>query len=149
MLESLGYVPDPDNDGWLIRSKSYAHWFLDVYGEMAIRAEGPSLARLRMTPRSGHRNLMNTVHGGFLLAVIDHVLFVGPAVIGIEGAEGGSTIDLTTQFLAPVKPERAIDVLIETLRETYRMVFVRGLIEQDGVKAVAFSGTIKKASRGK
>ena len=54
-----------------------------------------------------------------------------------------------TQFLAPVMAAEPIDVIVETLRETYRMIFLRGTVEQRGATALAFSGTIKKASAAK
>lgn len=146
MLERLRYQPDPDSPGWLVRPQSDDDRFLDVYGPMRARAESPTLSRICLTPRPLHRNVVDTVHGGFLLAIVDHALFVGPAIQGRERVEGGATIDVSAQFLAPMVPDKPIDVLVETLRETYRMVFVRGTIEQDGVIAVAFSGTIKKAS---
>jgi acyl-coenzyme A thioesterase PaaI-like protein len=145
VLERLDYHPDPDNPGWLVRPQSSQDRFLDVYGEMRARVESPTLTRLRLTPRALHLNINDTVHGGFLLAVIDHGLFVGPAMQGRERIEGGSTIDVSTQFLAPVLSGKPIDLLIETLRETYRMAFVRGTVEQDGVAAVAFSGIVRKA----
>lgn len=142
----FGYHPDPDAPGWLIRPQTEDTRFLDIYGVIRARMESPTLSRIRLTPELKHRNLMDSVHGGFLLAVIDHALFIGPAIQGRERTANGSTIDVNTQFLAPVLPGEEIDVLIETLRETYRMVFLRGTIEQRGAIAVAFSGTIKKAS---
>ena len=148
MLERLGYSPDPQNPGWFVRPHTASENFLDVYGEIRARAESETLSRMQIVPQDRHRNIIGTIHGGFLLAVIDHSLFVGPTVQGRAQAEGGSTIDVTAQFLAPVLPDKTIDILIETLRETHRMIFVRGTIEQGGTMSVAFSGTIKKASKG-
>ncbi len=145
MSDHFGYRPDPENPGWLIRPQSDENRFLDSYGEMRVRAESPTVSRLRLVPRLAHRNLIESIHGGFLLAVVDHALFIGPAVQGRSQAAGGSTIDVSAQFLAPVIPEAAIDVILETLRETHRMIFMRGTIEQDDAVKVAFSGTIKKA----
>ena len=104
MLERFGYRPDTDNPGWLLRPQSNAGRFLDVYGPMRVRAESPTLTRLQLTPQAAHLNVMDTVHGGFLLAVIDHAFFVGPAAQGRERIEGGTTIDASPQFLAPVVP---------------------------------------------
>jgi len=101
---------------------------------------------MKLVPRADHCNIIETVHGGFLLSVVDHALFVGPTVQGRERVARGSTIEVGTQFLAPVIPGHPIDVFVETLRETYRMVFLRGTIEQRGAIAVAFSGTVRKAS---
>jgi len=142
----FGYHPDPDAPGWLLRPKSSHNRFLDVYGAIRARMESPTLTRLQLTPGPEHRNLMESVHGGFTMAIVDHALFAGPAVQGRERTARASTIDVSTQFLAPLYPGKVIDVLIETLRETNRMVFLRGTIEQDGVLAVAFSGTIRKTS---
>ncbi len=149
MADSLGYVPDPDHPGCLVRPASTLGRFLDIYGEMRVCAEGENRARLRLTPDTLHRNLKDAVHGGFLMAIVDHALFAGPLALGIEGAASGVTIDATTQFLAPVATGRPVDVIIEVLRETGRMVFARGLIEQDGTPAVSFSGTIKKGPQGR
>ena len=146
MLEHFGYSPDPQNPGWFVRPRTNEGLFLDVYGEIRARAENETMSHMQLIPRADHCNIIETVHGGFLLAVIDHALFVGPTVQGRERIARGSTIEVGTQFLAPVTPGNAIDVFVETLRETYRMVFLRGTIEQHGKIAVAFSGTIKKAS---
>ena len=148
MLAAFGYAPDPARPGWQVRRPTGNNRFLDVYGEMAVCAEEERRARLTLTPGDVHRNVVDTVHGGFLLAIVDHALFVGPGAIGIERAAAGVTIDVSTQFLKPVVPNRPIEVLIEVLQDTYRMVFMRGTIEQDNVAALAFSGTIKKASVG-
>jgi uncharacterized protein (TIGR00369 family) len=146
MADLFGYAADPARPGWLVRGASDDNRFLDVYGDMAVRVESDGRARLRLTPAMRHCNALGTVHGGFLLALVDHALFIGPGALGIEGAASGVTLDVSTQFLAPVLPDQPIDVLIEVLRDTYRMTFMRGTIEQNDVAALAFSGTIRKAS---
>src|SRR3546814_8624099 len=69
--------------------------------------------------------------------------------LGIEDAVGGVTIDASVQFLAPAKDGRTLEAVVDVLRETRRMIFMRGLIEQDGEIAVSFTGVIKKASSRK
>lgn len=146
MLELFGYIPHPDRPGWVIRQPMDGNRFLDIYGVMEARIDADGRPRLSLMPADIHRNMLDKIHGGFLMAVIDHALFVGPGLLGIERAVGGITIDVSIQFLAPVNQRKPIDAVIEVLRDTYRMVFMRGTIEQDGTAAVAFSGTIKKAS---
>jgi acyl-coenzyme A thioesterase PaaI-like protein len=146
MDENFGFAPDPENPGWHLRRAVPTGRFIDLFGEMRVRVEAPDRARLRVVAEERHRNIGDSAHGGFLLALVDQAYFVGPAALGIKGARGGVTVDSATQFLAPVAIGKPIEVVVEVLRETGRMLFLRGLIEQDGVKALAFSGTIRKAS---
>jgi acyl-coenzyme A thioesterase PaaI-like protein len=143
--DRFGFTPDPDNPGWLVRPASDTDRFVDIFGTMRVRVEADGKARCRVDLQPRHLNIIDTVHGGFLLALIDQMLFVGPALLGISGAAGGMTLDLASQFFGAVTIGKPLDIVIEILRETGRFVFVRGLIEQDGVAAVAFTGKILKA----
>lgn len=145
MPDALGFVPDPENPGWELRPASEIGRFLDIFGAIRVRADPDGKARCRVMPEPRHRNINDTVHGGFTLALIDQALFMGPRALGIEGSVGGVTIDTATQFFGSLAIDSPIDLVVEVLRETGRLVFVRGVIEQDGVAAVAFSGTIRKA----
>lgn len=145
MNENFGFVPDTENPGWQVRPASESGRFLDLFGTMRTRVEPDGKARIRIDPQPRHRNLQEVVHGGFIMAIVDQALFIGPAALGMKGALGGVTIDTATQFFAPLLIDRPIDAVVEILRETGRMVFIRGVMEQDGVAAIAFSGTIKKA----
>ena len=145
MDENFGFVPDAENPGWHIRPASQDERFLDLFGTMRVRVEPAGKARIRLDPQPRHRNLQELVHGGFIMALVDQALFIGPAALGIKGSVGGVTIDTTTQFFAPLLIDRPIDTVVEILRETGRMVFMRGVMKQDGVAAISFSGTIKKA----
>ncbi len=75
--------------------------------------------------------------------MVDQAIFVGPTVCGFP-ALGGATVDVSSQFLAPVKVGPAVDVVVEVLRETGRMLFLRGLIEQEDENKLAFSATVRK-----
>jgi acyl-coenzyme A thioesterase PaaI-like protein len=72
-------------------------------------------------------------------------LFIGPAMLGIPGMHGALTIDCSCQFLGPVALEPPIDLVVDLLRETGRMAFIRGIVEQEGESVAAFSGTVRKA----
>jgi acyl-coenzyme A thioesterase PaaI-like protein len=146
ICDAFGYVPDPARPGWLVRPQSSDNRFLDVYGRMEARVDGDGRARISLMLGDIHRNVMGTTHGGFLLALVDHALFMGPGLLGIERAVGGVTIDVSSQFLAPATVNQPLDAVVEVLRDTYKMVFLRGTLEQDGNAVLAFSGLIKKAS---
>jgi acyl-coenzyme A thioesterase PaaI-like protein len=143
--ESFRFVPDPDNPGWQLRAATNTGRFADIYGALSVRVEEGGTVRCRFTPQPAHLNILETVHGGFILAIIDQLLFVGPVVLGIADAERGITLDVTTQFFGPLVAGSPVDVVVEVLRETGRFVFVRGLFEQGGASAVAFTGKIQKA----
>ena len=145
MENRFGFIPDPDNPGWFVRPATKVGRFLDMFGAVRIRIEPDGRARIRVMPELHHRNINDTVHGGFILALVDQALFLGSAAMGVQGAVGGATIETATQFFGPLEATKPIDLLVELLRETGAMVFIRGLVEQEGTNAVAFSGTFKKA----
>jgi acyl-coenzyme A thioesterase PaaI-like protein len=119
--------------------------FVSLFGLVRIRAEGSARARCRVNAEARHLNILGGVHGGFALALIDQVLFIGPHALGIKNSLGGVTLDVSTQFFGPLQAGTPIDAVVDVLRETGRLLFLRGLLEQDGQAAVAFSGTIRKA----
>ncbi|RVT94534.1 PaaI family thioesterase [Sphingomonas crocodyli] len=147
--ESRGFIDDPDHPGWLYRPAMEVGRFVDLFGGIRYTVEAPDRVRCRFEVEPRHLNGKGTVHGGYVMALVDQVLFIGPIAMGIERVVGGSTVDSSTQFLAPLRAGKPIDIVVELLRETYRMYFVRGVMEQDGQSCAAFTGTVKKASAGK
>ena len=143
--EPFAFRPDPSEPGWYESPAPDTGRFIDIYGPLRIRRDGPATARIRFTPAPDHRNVMGTVHGGFVMAVVDQALFLGPMALGVKQVRGGVTVDASVQFFAPVRAEAPFDAVVELLRETRRTLFLRGLIEQDGAPAVSFSGTVRKA----
>lgn len=113
---------------------------------MKVKPEGKGKARLRLAMQESFGNISGNVHGGFLLALVDQALFVGPEIGGVP-ILGGVTVDVTSQFLAPVTIGLPVDAVTEVLRETGRMLFVRGQIEQNGEAKLAFTGTLRKPDR--
>jgi acyl-coenzyme A thioesterase PaaI-like protein len=144
--EPIEFDPDPDHPGWLIRRSSDTGRFIDIFGDVRARIESKRIARLRLEPGPQHRNRGGFVHGGFILAAVDQALFVGPRLLGVDRVMGAVTVDASTQFYGPVMIGKPFDMVVETLRVTRRMVFIRGLIEQDGIDTAAFSGTIRRSS---
>jgi acyl-coenzyme A thioesterase PaaI-like protein len=110
---------------------------------MRLRVEGPALVRVRIETRRAFANPVGRLHGGFLMAFVDQCLFMAPAALRIP-VIGGATVDVSTQFLAPGEVGKPLDAAVELLRETGRMLFLRGLLEQEGEAKLAFSGTLRK-----
>jgi acyl-coenzyme A thioesterase PaaI-like protein len=145
---AFNHDPDPDHPGWL-------NWELyddrrfngQVMGKMNVRAEPDGRTRVRMYPELKHTNLLDIVHGATTLALIDISIFACGHVNGLEGMAGSVTLDLSTQFIGAGLPGKPLDSVVELLRETKRLVFVRGVVEQDDDMVAAFSATIRKARR--
>jgi uncharacterized protein (TIGR00369 family) len=134
---------DPDHPGWQSWTLSDPTRFNAIMGKMIVRRES-DVARVRMFPEHRHTNLSNNVHGGVTLAFIDIALFAGSRMFGLIEAGTAVTLDLSVQFIGAGKANAALDADVELLRETRRLLFLRGLVTQSDEKVAAFSGTIRK-----
>ena len=56
------------------------------------------------------------------------------------------TLDLSAQFIGGPRIGDPIEAQVELLRETGRMLFLRGLVVQDDQPMASFSGTVRKSS---
>ncbi|URW75756.1 PaaI family thioesterase [Sphingomonas donggukensis] len=139
------YVDDPDNPGWKLWQATDPTRFNTMLGALSVRVDG-GIARVRMTPEHRHSNLRDHVHGGALLGFIDVAMFAACRGFGVLTAGAAVTLDLSTQFIGGAEIGRPIEAQVELLRETGRMLFVRGLVVQDDTKVAAFSGTLRKST---
>jgi uncharacterized protein (TIGR00369 family) len=136
---------DPDHPGWYgwkLRDETRYNGFL---GPLLVRREGDH-ARVRMTPEHKHSNLSGAVHGGTTLGFIDVALFGASRVFGLIEAGTAVTLDLSVQFIGAGKTGVMMEAEVELLRETRRLLFLRGLVTQGEEKVAAFSGTVRKGS---
>jgi len=123
----------------------------EVLGEMRVRREGRH-CRLRMFPERRHTNLVDLVHGGATLALIDISLFSAMHINGSGDAGPSVTVELSTQFVGGANPALPLDAVTEIIRETGKMLFLRGQCTQpreDGGEDViaAYSGIVRKMQR--
>ena len=138
------HLPDPDNPGW-------HHWNLKdptlfngaVMGKLITRPEGDK-CRLRMFPERKHENLQGIIHGAVTLGLIDISLFTTMHVIGSGNAGPSVTLELSTQFVGGGDPKRPLDAVTEIVRETGKLVYVRGEVVQEEDVVAAYSGIIRK-----
>jgi acyl-coenzyme A thioesterase PaaI-like protein len=139
---------DPDNPGWLHWRIADATRFNEaVLGKQLVRAEGPDICRMRIIPRDPlHTNSAGRVHGAITLGLIDVSLFA--ALYVLRGVDAGRsvTVDLTTQFIGAGDAAQQLDSLVELLRETRRLAFLRGLVVQGDDKVASFTATVRKPS---
>ncbi|WP_294046940.1 PaaI family thioesterase [Sphingomonas sp.] len=140
------YDDDPDAPGWkrwAFRDPTRFNSFLEP---LRVRLEG-EVARVQMLPRHEHSNMRDNVHGGALLGFMDVALFAAARAFGVLQAGGAVTLDLSAQFIGGGRIGVALEARIELLRETSRMLFLRGLIVQENTPTIAsFTGTLRKSS---
>jgi uncharacterized protein (TIGR00369 family) len=147
--EEVGYAdqPAPDQPGWFVWASREDNRFIgETLAPMTVRREPDGKARLRMHPEQRHTNPAGSVHGGAILALIDVALFATAKVHGLSHVRTAMSLDLAVQFIGAGRTGAPLDAVGEVLRETGRLLFVRGLVEQDGAVVAAFSGTVRKPS---
>jgi len=143
---AFGFDPDPDNPGWHIWGPREDAHFNALYDPVRVQPEGPGRSRVRCVPQQLLTSVNGNVHGGALLGFIDISLFAGVHAMGHENAGRGLTLDLSTQFIGPARWNVALDAVVELSRETGRLMFLRGMVEQEGAPVASFLGTIRKVS---
>ena len=147
-LTNFSCEPDPDNPGWLRWRIIDATRFNEaVLGKQLVRAEGPNSARFRIQPQVPlHTNSAGNVHGAITLALVDVSLFGTLYVLGGLDAGRTVTLDLQNQFIGAGDAARPLDSVVELLRETRRLAFLRGLVVQGEEIVASFTATIRKPS---
>jgi uncharacterized protein (TIGR00369 family) len=144
--------PDPDNPGWLNwQMTDPTRYNGTVLGKMLVRSEGDGpndkRARLRMFPEHRHSNLRDAVHGGVTLGFIDVAMFGASRMFGLIEAGAAVTLDLSVQFIGAGVIGKPLDAEVELLKETGRLLFMRGIVVQGDERVAAFSGTIRKPTK--
>ncbi|WP_108790415.1 hotdog domain-containing protein [Erythrobacter sp. Alg231-14] len=114
-----------------------------VLGDMQVRREG-SQCRLRMFPERRHTNLVDNIHGATTLGLIDIALFATMHTVGNGDAGPSVTVELSSQFIGAGDPNRPLDAVSEIVRETGRMLFLRGQCVQGDDIVASYSGIVRK-----
>jgi uncharacterized protein (TIGR00369 family) len=118
-----------------------------VLGELIIRAEGESHCRVRLFPREHHVNVGGHIHGGITLGLIDVSMFAAMYLLRGTSTAGTVTLELQNQFIGAGDPGRPLDAVVEVLRETGRMGFLRGLVVQEDDLVASFTGILRKPGK--
>ncbi|PKP96294.1 MAG: PaaI family thioesterase [Alphaproteobacteria bacterium HGW-Alphaproteobacteria-13] len=142
-------------DGWVSWNLSDPGRFNSFIEPLTVRLESPTpdgrpRARVRMLPQQRHSNLGNNVHGAVTLALVDVSLFAAAHQFGSLDAGHSVTLDLSSQFVGGGRIGEPLDAMVELVRETGRLIFLRGLVvqgEDDSHIVLSFAATIRKASR--
>ena len=140
----IQHAPDPDHPGWWTWDVAGEQRYNATIGKLLVRAEGPGRARCRVFPSLLQSNLADFVHGGAILTFVDIAMFAGGKLAGISDTAQAVTLDLSCQFIDAGRPHAPLDCDVELLRETGRLAFLRGLVEQDGRTIASWTGTLRK-----
>ena len=144
------YQPDPDHPGWHSWNLADDTRFnAQTMGHMLVRRESNGLCRVRMFPERRHTNLLDMIHGAVTLALMDVALFAAMRTLLEGDAAGSVTLELSSQFIGAGRPDAPLDAVVEVMRETRRLAFLRGTVvqgEADEVLVASFSGIVRKPS---
>lgn len=144
------YAPDPEHPGWHSWNLADDTRFnAQTMGHMLVRRESEHVCRVRMFPERRHTNLLDMVHGAVTLALMDVSLFAAMRTLLTSDAAGSVTLELSSHFTGAGLPGKPLDAVVEVMRETRRLVFLRGTIVQgaeDDQLVATFSGIVRKPS---
>ncbi|SFS01500.1 PaaI family thioesterase [Sphingomonas jatrophae] len=134
--------------GWTIWALQQPDSFNSVLGPLQVRPEPPRGARVRIVPGSVHANLHGGFHGGAVMTLVDVALFATADVCGVPHVTHATTVDCSVQFMSAMSVHAPIECATEILRETGRLLFMRGLVTQEGVDTpcASFTATVRKGS---
>jgi uncharacterized protein (TIGR00369 family) len=92
-----------------------------------------------------HLNGNGALHGGFLMSFADMALYAAaaPSLVDMTAV----TVTCNTEFLGAGEAGPPLSADMEVLKETGKMIFLRGIVSQDGRAIIAFSGTLRKVPR--
>ncbi|UZK65688.1 PaaI family thioesterase [Sphingomonas sp. M1-B02] len=138
------YDDDPDLPGWKRWEMLEEGRFNAFIGALSVRQEG-KVARVRTTFGRQHSNLRDHIHGGALTGFIDMALFAAGRGFGVLSGPA-STLDLSVQFISGGAIDVPTEAHVELLRETGRLLFLRGTVVQEDVMVASFLGTVRKPS---
>ena len=142
--QHINSEPDPDNPGWVTWKMSIPGLFNDFLGKIIIRPDGDD-ALIRFTPERRHSNVGGVLHGGSMLGFIDISLFAAMEILCDASPGYSVTVDLQTQFMAAGKIDVPVEARVSISKETFSLLFMRGIVEQEGQPSSTFTALVKKA----
>ena len=134
--------------GWYQWRGHHPNRFSDLIGAHYYRVNEKGAVECAMPAEEKHLNGLGFLHGGFLMAFIDQTLFA-IARPRLSASVGAVTLSCDTHFLGSGVAGKTIHGTGEILRETGKLLFIRGLLTQEGHSVCAFTGTLRKVTRGK
>ena len=131
--------------GWFVWHRRHEGRFSDLLGDFYFRRLDDGTIETRMATDLRHSNGLGFLHGGFLMSFVDMSMF---AFIAPQLEKSAAvTLSCATDFLSGGLVGEPIQASGEILKETGKMIFVRGLLTQGATKVCSFTGTMRKIAR--
>lgn len=121
--------------------------FSDLIGPSWFKTLDDGRAICRSPTEARHSNMQGFLHGGFLMAFVDQVLFA--VARGSLKDSGAVTLTCNTEFVGTGKVGEPIDGVGEIMKETGKTIFIRGELLQGDDLVCTFSGVLRKFPRRK
>ncbi len=133
------------NAGWTRWLRDPDGRFASMLGDFLFRQTDEGDVVCRMETDRRHSNGLGYIHGGFIMSFIDMAMF--SFIFRQLENSAAVTLSCATDFLSAGIIGKPIEARGEILKETGKMLFVRGLITQDGLNVASFTGTMRKIPR--
>ena len=139
------HITSGDLAGWTRWRRDPDGRFAALLGDFYFRAGDNGNVECRMETDRKHSNGLGFIHGGFIMSFIDMAMFA--FIFRQLESSAAVTLSCATDFLSAGIVGKPIEASGEILKETGKLLFVRGLVTQDGVNVASFTGTMRKIAR--
>ncbi|WP_188761759.1 PaaI family thioesterase [Sandarakinorhabdus glacialis] len=139
------HITDGPNAGWTRWRRDPDGRFASLLGDFYFREGETSGVECKMETDRRHSNGLGYIHGGFIMSFIDMAMFA--FIFRQLENHAAVTLSCATDFLSAGIVGKPIEATGEILKETGKMLFVRGLVTQDGENVASFTGTMRKIAR--
>lgn len=146
-LSSFLSEPDAAHPGWMSWELADQTRYNAFLGRLLVSKGEDGKAHTRMFPERRHSNLGDAIHGGTITGFVDISLFAGARMFGMLDPGPAVTVDLSFHFVGAGRMDAPLDCEIELVKETGRLLFLRGLVVQQGETIASWTGTIRKPSK--
>ncbi len=113
-------------------------------GAFEFRKVSTSKAQARFSTNEDSRNIQYGLHGGFLAACAEQAFYLPLYTDRCVALGRVVTIDFNMQFFQGGEIGQDIIADIELMKETGRMGFTRGTLNQNGHCLCSFNATLRK-----
>ena len=138
-------ITEGEHAGWHRWHREPDGRFAALLGDFYFRPTETGVVECRMATGRRHSNGLGYLHGGFIMSFIDMAMFsfIAPQL----EKSAAVTLSCAADFLSAGRVGEPIEAHGEILKETGKMLFVRGLVTQAGQNVASFTGTMRKVPR--